>query len=145
MLWVTRSQVRIDRLACPWLITRFIDSEAEFLFVPASQVDSVSVDEGAIPFDAPGADLGRHGDMCTFDALIERYGLEEPALSLMAEIVRGAVTGTGVLHPASAGLAAIAEGFSLRYPDDYSSIDRQYELYDSLYAWCRLQTAPRIG
>jgi hypothetical protein len=145
MIWVTRSQVHVDRVACPWLITRFIDSDAEFLFVPSSQVDSVSLDEGAIPFDAPGVDLGHHGDKCSFETMIDRYGLTDRALQRMASIVRGADSGDSGHDPVSAGLEAIATGYNLRYPDDYTSIEKQFEVYDSLYAWCRLVTAASEG
>jgi hypothetical protein len=141
MLWVTRSHIHVDRVACPWLITRFIDSNAEFLFVPKGEVMGVAEREAAIPFDTPGAVLNHEGDMCTFDVIIRNYGLTDPALLRMAKIVRAADTERPELDALAAGLEAIAVGFSLRYPDDIQNLERQFEVYDSLYAWCRLETA----
>ena len=141
MKWVTRSHVHVDRVACPWLILRFVDSRAEFLFVPAERVEQAAKDEGAIPFDVRGAELGHHGERCSFDAIVEKYGLKDPALLRLARIVRSADTGKAAEEPLAAGLEAIASGFSLRYPDDQENLRRQFEVYDSLYAWCRLEVA----
>ena len=141
MKWITRSHVHVDRVACPWLITRFVDSEAEFLFVPASQVEELAKREQAIPFDIPGAELGHHGEGCTFDAIIAKYGLKDKALLRLAKIVNAADTDRMAADSIASGLEAIAVGFSLRFPDDYENIRRQFELYDALYAWCRLEIA----
>ncbi len=140
MKWVTRSHVHVDRVACPWLISRFIDSEAEFLFVPKSQVERVAKDTGAIPFDAPGVELGHHGNKCSFETIIEHFELTDPALLKLAEIVHSAdVKADRKNNPIASGLEAIAVGYSLRFPDDLENLERQFEVYDSLYAWCRLQ------
>jgi hypothetical protein len=141
MKWITRSHVHVDRVACPWLIKRFVDSQAEFLFVPAESIGKVVKETGAIPFDAPGVELGHHGGECSFQTIVHAYGLKEPALLLLAEIVGCADTDRLSDHPLAAGLEAIAVGYSLRYPDDTENIHRQFEVYDALYAWCRLQTA----
>jgi hypothetical protein len=133
--------VHVDRVACPWLISRFVDSEAEFLFVPRSEVPEVVNREGAIPFDVPGAELGHHEGKCTFDAIIAKYGLTDPALLRLARIVNAADTDKLSSDPYAAGLEAIAVGYSLRYPDDRENLDRQFEVYDGLYAWCRLSVA----
>jgi len=139
--WVPRSHVHVDRVACPWLIARFIDSEAEFLFVAASRVAAVAEEEDAVPFDTPGAALHHRGDLCTFDVLIEEYGLKDPALLRMARIVNAADTDRLEADPLAAGLEAIAVGYSLRHPDDLENLARQFEVYDALYAWCRLDVA----
>ena len=142
MKWVTRSHVHVDRVACPWLITRFIDSAAEFLFVPKSEVDRVAKESGAIPFDAPGVDLGHHEGRCSFEATIAKYGLTEPGLLRLAKIVHAADVRADIdTDPIAPGLEAIASGFSLRYPDDLENLPLQFEVYDALYAWCRLQVA----
>ena len=142
MKWVTRSHVHVDRVACPWLITRFIDNEAEFLFVPKSQVDKVAVETGAIPFDAPGVELGHHEGRCSFESILHKYGLTDPALQRLAKIVHAADVAKDIdTDPLARGLEAIATGYSLRYPDDEENLARQFEVYDALYAWCRLQVA----
>ena len=142
MLWVTRSHVHVDRVACPWLITRFIDSDADFLFVPKSEINKVAADTGAIPFDAPGVKLGHQGNKCSFETIIEHYQLKDEALLRLAKIVHSAdVGGEENPDPISAGLEAIAVGYSLRFPDDYENLEYQFEVYDALYAWCRLQVA----
>jgi len=141
MQWVTRAHVHVDRVACPWLISRFIDSDAEFVFVAKSMVEKVASDEFAIPFDVPGAELGHHDDRCSFDAIIEKYELKDPALLRMAEIVRAADTGRLHDDPLATALEALATGFSLRYPDDTENLSVQFEVYDSLYVWCQLQVA----
>jgi hypothetical protein len=139
--WITRSHVHVDRVACPWLIARFVDSEAEFLFVPKGSVAERASAEGAIPFDVPGVELGHREGRCSFDAIVEKYGLTDPALLRLARIVRAADTDDLPAEPLAAGLEAIATGYGLRYPDDHENLRRQFEVYDALYAWCRLQVA----
>ena len=140
MLWITRSHVHVDRVACPWLITRFIDNRAEFIFVPKNQVSNIAADTGAIPFDAPGVELGHHDGRCSFESIIQKYDLTDPALLRLAHIVHGAdVTADIESDPISPGLEAIASGFGLRYPDDEANLAVQFEVYDALYAWCKLQ------
>lgn len=141
MKWITRSHVHVDRVACPWLITRFVDSDATFLFVPRSKVLEVAEKEGAIPFDTPGTELHHRGDLCTFDVIIQEYHLTDRALLRMAEIINAADTDRLDADPLAAGLEAVAVGYSLRYPDDRENIERQFEVYDALYAWCRLDAA----
>lgn len=146
MKWVTRERPKVDRIACPWLIKRFVDPEAEFLFVPADQVLLVADREGAIPFDVANVELGHHDPECSFDAILKKYGLTDPALQRLALIVRGADTDAKDLTPESRGLEAIAEGFRLVYQDDYEQLERELPVYDALYAWCRerwvRETAP---
>ena len=140
MLWVTRSHVHVDRVACPWLITRFIDNRAEFLFVPKSQVNVVVEKTGAIPFDAPDVELGHHEGRCSFETIIQEYQLTDPALLRLARIVHGADVSEDIDNdPISRGLEAIATGFGLRYPKDETNLSLQFEVYDALYAWCKLQ------
>jgi hypothetical protein len=142
MKWVTRSHVHVDRVACPWLITRFVDSEAEFLFVPRSQIGRVVEETGAIPFDAPGVELGHRDGKCSFETIIEHFGLTDKALLRLAQIVHGAdVEADRDLDPIARGLEAIAVGYGLRFPDDLENLERQFDVYDALYAWCRLQVA----
>ena len=137
MKWVTRARPKVDRVACPWLIKRFIDPEAEFLYVPADQVMEVAKREGAIPFDVPSAELGHHGAECSFDAIIKKYNLADPALNRLAVIVRGADTNAEDLAPECRGLEAIAEGFRLFYQKDHELLDRELPVYDALYAYCK--------
>jgi hypothetical protein len=139
MKWVTRERPKVDRIACPWLIKRFVDPEAEFLYVPGDQVTSVAEREGATPYDIPGAELGHHGDECSFDAIIHRYGLaeKEPALKRLALVVRGADTDQRDLTPESRGLVAIAQGFSLAFDDDQQQLAAELPVYDALFAWCK--------
>ena len=142
MKWVTRSHVHVDRVACPWLIMRFIDNQAEFLFVPRSQIDRVAAETGAIPFDAPGAELGHHEGRCSFESIILKYDLQDPALLRMAKVVHAADVSEDIdSDPLARGFEAIATGYSLRYPDDTENLGRQMAVYDALYAWCRLQVA----
>jgi len=145
MKWITRSHVHVDRVACPWLITRFIDSDADFLFVPKSQVLEMAEKEGAIPFDTPGATLHHRDDLCTFDVIIKDYGLTEKALLRMARVINAADTNRLDRDPLAAGLEAIAVGYSWRFPDDLENLERQFEVYDALYAWCRLDVAKSNG
>lgn len=142
MLWVTRSHVHVDRVASPWLITRFIDSDAEFLFAPASQIDQVAKETGAVPFDAPGVELGHHEGRCSFESIILKYELKEPGLLRLAKIVHAADVSADIdTDPIARGLEAIASGYSLRFPDDLENLEAQFEVYDALYAWCRLDVA----
>jgi hypothetical protein len=140
--WITRSHVHVDRVACPWLITRFVDNSAEFLFVPSSEVQRVAGETGAIPFDVPGAELGHKNGMCSFETIIARYQLQDRALLRMARIVHAADIEADLdSDPIARGLEAIAVGYGLRYPRDEDNLSRQFEVYDSLYAWCRLDAA----
>lgn len=141
MKWVTRSHVHVDRVACPWLIKRFVDSEAEFLFVPRDRIDEVVRSTGAIPFDAPGIELGHHGDRCSFDAIVNKYKLTDKALLRLGKIINAADTNSMDKEPLAAGFEAIAVGYSLRYPSDHENLEHQFPVYDALYAWCRLETA----
>ena len=140
MKWVTRSHVHVDRVACPWLISRFIDSDAEFLFVPKSRIKQVVDETGAIPFDSPDAELGHKDGKCSFETIIEKYGLTDPGLLSLARIVHAADIEAD-LHTdkIAPGLEAIAVGYSLRFPKDAENLTHQFEVYDALYAWCRLQ------
>jgi protein-tyrosine-phosphatase len=142
MKWITRERARVDRVACPWLITRFIDPRPEFLFVPAGEVLDAARRAQAIPYDIPNAELGHHGPRCSFDAFIERYDLADPALGRLAPIVRGADTEHRDLTPESAGLYAAATGFQATSRDDFDNMARQFPLYDALYAYCRSQASP---
>ena len=142
MLWVTRSHIHVDRVACPWLITRFIDSEADFLFVPNSQVEKTVEETGAIPFDAPGVELGHVDGRCSFESVILKYGLKEPGLMRLAKIVHSADVDADMDNdPIARGLEAIASGFSLRFPEDSENLAHQFDVYDALYAWCRMEVA----
>ncbi|HXZ96758.1 MAG TPA: chromate resistance protein ChrB domain-containing protein [Burkholderiales bacterium] len=137
MRWVTRERPKIDRIACPWLIARFIDKEPEFLFVPASEVLKVAQAAGAIPFDIPGVELSHAGELCSFDAFLQKYRLTDPALQQMAVIVRGADTGRLDIAPQAAGLCAISFGLSRNFTDDHEMLKHGMVVYDALYAWCR--------
>jgi hypothetical protein len=141
MKWVTRERPKVDRIACPWLIKRFVDPEAVFLYSPSSEVLAVAEREGATPYDIPNADLGHHGDECSFDAIVHKYDLarNDPALEHLARIVRGADTSQRDLTPESRGLLAIAQGFSEAYADDHEQLAAESPVYDALYAWCRMQ------
>lgn len=140
MKWITRSNVKVDRVACPWLIRTFVDKDAEFLFVPVDQVDSVAQKTGAIPYDTSGAELGHHGDECSFDAIVEKYKVKDKAIERVAKIVRGADTNQRDLTPESRGLEAIAEGFkrlaAAQGYDDHETLRRELHLYDALYLYC---------
>ena len=142
MIWITRAHVHVDRVACPWLITRFVDNQAEFMFAPKSQIDRLAKETGAIPFDAPGVELGHHDGRCSFEAILLKYDLKDPALQRLAQIVHAADVEADIdRDPIARGLEAIASGFSLRYPDDEENLAVQFEVYDALYAWCRLQVS----
>jgi hypothetical protein len=142
MKWVTRERPKVDRIACPWLIKRFVDPAAEFLYAPKDEVLAVARREGATPYDIPDAELGHHADQCSFDAIVARYHLadKDPALARLAVIVRGADTSQHDLTPESRGLLAIAQGFSEAYADDHEQLAAELPVYDALYAWCRLQS-----
>ena len=138
MKWVTRERPKIDRIACPWLIARFIDEKPEFLYVPADQVLAVAEEQGAIPYDIPGVELSHVGEKCSFDAFLDQYGLsEDPALRQLAEIVRGADTSRLDLTLQSGGLFAISLGLSAIFGDDHEMLAHGLTMYDALYAWCR--------
>jgi len=140
MKWITRERVMVDRVACPWLLKKFVDKEAEFFFVPANQVLSEAARVGATPFDAPGVELGHHGKECSFEAIIKKYNLDnDPALLLLARIVNGADTDNTLYHqPEGPGLKAIAEGFRhLGYQDDHQINSAEWIVYDALYAYCQ--------
>ena len=141
MRWITRRNVKVDRVACPWLIRRFIDPQAEFLFAPENQLLEIARREGATPFDAnrfPEVKLNHRGDRCTFEAILEDYKLAEPALQRLALIVRGAdVRGQEHISPESPGLRAIAHGFALSGISDEERLDREFPIYDALYEFVR--------
>lgn len=139
MKWVTREHVKVERVACPWLIRRFVDAQAEFLFVPADQVMAVAEREGAIPFDAPGVELGHHGDRCSFEAIVDKYAIQDPAVLMLARIVNGADAKQETYNmPEAPGLKAIALGFvGLGLGDDHEIIAREAIVYDALYAYCQ--------
>jgi hypothetical protein len=136
MKWVTRERPKIDRIACPWLIARFIDKEPEFLYVPASEVLATAQRTGAVPYDIPGVEMSHVGELCSFDAFLSKHKLTEPALQQLATIVRGADTSRLDLSPQSAGLYAISLGLSQRYSDDHEMLRHGMVMYDALYAWC---------
>jgi hypothetical protein len=137
MKWVTRERPKIDRIACPWLILRFIDRDAEFLYVPAADVLKVAQDTGATPYDIPGVEMSHVGDLCSFDAFLSKHALTDPALLQLATIVRGADTSRLDLTPQSAGLYALSLGLSQVFADDHEMLRHGLVMYDALYAWCR--------
>ena len=137
MKWVTRERPKIDRIACPWLVARFVDPDAEFLYVPAGDVLRVAAETGAVPYDIPGVEMAHVGELCSFDAFIKKYQLAEPALAQLATIVRGADTSRLDLAPQAAGLYAISLGLSNNFSDDHQMLAHGMVLYDALYAWCR--------
>ena len=137
MKWVTRERPKIDRIACPWLIARFIDREPEFLYVPAAEVLETAAATGAVPYDVPGVEMSHVGELCSFDAFLAKYRLDDPALQQLAQIVRGADTSRLDLAPQSAGLYAISLGLSHNFEDDHEMLKHGFVIYDALYAWCR--------
>jgi hypothetical protein len=137
MKWITRERPKIDRIACPWLIRRFIDADAEFLFVPAGEVLRRAAETGATPYDIPGVEMSHAGELCSFDAFVAKYRLDDPALQQMAVIIRGADTSMLDLTPQSAGLYAISLGLSHVFADDHEMLRHGRVMYDALYAWCR--------
>jgi hypothetical protein len=140
MKWITRENVQVDRVACPWLIRKFVDPKAEFIFVPVDQVTAVAEREGATPYDVKNVDLGHHGKECSFDAIVKKYGLtRDPALVLLARIVNGADTDNTLWNqPESAGLRAVAKGFrGLGFKNDHEINAAEWIVYDALYAYCK--------
>ena len=143
--WITRERPKIDRIACPWLVLRFIDPRAEFLYVPTAQVFAEAARLEAVAFDLPGAPVTHQGELCSFDALLAAFGLNDPALQALAAIVRGADTDRLDLAPLSAGLLALSKGLSQLYQDDQQMLQAALRLYDALYAWCRKAQGARRG
>jgi hypothetical protein len=139
MKWVTRKNASVDRIACPWLIKRFIDPDADFLYLPASEVTAVAERDGAIPYDVDGVELGHVGGRCSFESIIRKYMLKDPALERLASIVHGADVSADIgITPEAAGLKAIAHGFAILWgEDDHSKIALETPMYDALYAWCQ--------
>lgn len=137
MRWITRARPKIDRIACPWLIRRFIDNEAEFIFVPADQVIEKATELKAIPFDVEGVELSHDGPLCSFDAILKKYAMNDPALHEIAVIVRGADTERLDLAPQAAGLLAISLGLSRNFADDHEQLTHGMVIYDALYAWAK--------
>lgn len=137
MKWITRERPKIDRVACPWLIARFIEADAEFVFVPADQVHAQAAATGAIPYDVPGVELTHDGPLCSFDAILKKYGLTDPCLQDLAVIVRGADTGRSDLAPQCPGLLAISLGLSHLFADDHEQLRHGFVMYDALYAWLK--------
>ena len=137
--WVTRERPKVDRIACPWLIKRFIDPRSEFLYVPAEQVLEVARATGATPYDIKGVEYGHHGDRCSFDAIVSTYDIKDPALDHLALIVRGADTSRPDLAPQCPGLLALSHGLSSRFADDHEQLKHGMIIYDAFYQWCRIQ------
>jgi hypothetical protein len=141
MKWVTREHPKIDRIACPWLIARFIDDEPEFLYVPNDQVRKVADQTGAVPYDVPGVEMTHVGELCSFDTFLKKHQLDDPALQHLAVIVRGADTSRLDLTPESAGLYAISQGLSRNFANDHEMLRHGLVMYDALYAWCQSRQA----
>jgi hypothetical protein len=139
MKWITREGVKVDRVACPWLIKKFIDKEAEFFFVPAEEVLEMAELKGAIPFDVPGVELGHHQGKCSFESIVEKYQIKDPAVHLLAKIVHGADVKEDLYNqPESVGLKAVAEGFTrLGLATDQEILKNEFVVYDALYAYCQ--------
>jgi hypothetical protein len=137
MKWITRERPKIDRIACPWLISRFIDAEAEFLYVPSGDVLRLAREQNATAYDIPGVELSHEGELCSFDAFLKKYRLTDQALLQLAQIVRGADTSRLDLTPQSAGLYAISLGLSHSFADDHEMLRHGLVVYDALYAWCK--------
>lgn len=140
MKWVTRERPKIDRIACPWLIARFIDKTPEFLYVPGDQVLQVAADTGAVPYDVPGVEMTHVGPLCSFDAFLKKYELTDPALQHLADIVRAADTGMPQTSPQAHGLLAISLGLSRNFADDHEMLKQGMVMYDALYSWCQSLT-----
>ena len=145
MQWVTRERPKIDRIACPWLIRRFIDPEAVIRYVPAGSVRAVAQEDGAIPFDVPDVELTHRGPLCSFDAFLSKYDLNDPALHALAHIVRAADTDTLQQSPQAPGLLAISLGLGANIKDDHALLDAGMVVYDALYTWCRSLSNERHG
>jgi hypothetical protein len=139
MKFITRSHVHVDRVACPWLIKRFVDSEAEFIFTANEIVKETAQKESAIPFDIKNAELGHNGDECSFIAILKKYGLKDPALLELAKVVNAADTNKLESNPYAPGLEAIARGFSIMYPDDKENLRKQFKVYDALYTFFKMK------
>jgi rhodanese-related sulfurtransferase len=137
--WVTRERPKIDRIACPWLVRRFVDPDAEFLYVPAPEVRKIAQERSAVPYDVPDVEFSHHGELCSLDAFLSKFHLEDPALAKLALIVRGADTGRLDLAPQSPGLLAISQGLSTNFANDHEMLEHGLVMYDALYAWCREQ------
>ena len=137
MKWITRERPKIDRIACPWLIARFIDKDAEFLYVPAADVLKAAKETGATPYDIPGVEMGHDGDLCSFDTFLRKYRLGDSALQQLATIVRGADTDRLDLAPQAAGLLAISLGLSRNFLNDHEMLKHGMVMYDAIYAWCK--------
>jgi rhodanese-related sulfurtransferase len=142
--WVTRERPKIDRIACPWLVRRFIDPRAEISYLPAGEVLGAAARDGSIAFDLPGGAIGHDGELCSFDVMLREFGLRDPALDALALVVRGADTDRLDLAPQSAGLLAVSLGLGRLYADDTELLERGMTLYDALYAWCRHARHPAV-
>jgi len=145
MKWVTRARPKIDRLACPWLIRRFIEADGEILYVPNAEVRRVAVEQGAVPFDVPGVELTHAGPLCSFDAFLKKYRLSDPALRRLADIVRAADTDTLDRSPQAPGLLAISLGLGANLENDQELLAAALPIYDALYTWCRSLSEERHG
>ncbi len=145
MKWITRERPKIDRIACPWLIQKFVDKDAEFLYAPKDLVTKIAKEQNAIPYDIAGVELTHDGDFCSFDAIIKKYKLNDPALAKMAEIVRAADTDTLEKSPQAPGLLAITLGLSANIPDDHKMLEVGMTIYEALYTWCRSHTQEKHG
>jgi len=143
MKWITRSHVHVDRVACPWLIKRFVDSEAEFIFVTNDLVQKTAEREGAIPFDISGVELGHKGTDCSFVSIIKKYNLKDKALLAFADVVNAADTNTMDTNRYAYGLEAMAQGFSLMFPDDKTNLEKQFLVYDALYAFFKIESVKK--
>ena len=139
MKWVTRQYVHVDRTACQWLIKKFVDPKAEYIFMPVEKIEEIAMKEKAIPYDAPGVELGHHGDKCSFDAIVEKYKIKDPAVLELAKIVRAADTDKMEAAPEAAGLEAVMTGFGIASKDDYETIAKASPVYEALYTNCKLK------
>jgi len=139
MKWVTRQHVHVDRTACPWLIKKFVDPKAEFIFVPVEKIEETAKKEKAIPYDAPGVELGHRGDRCSFDAIVEKYKIKDPAVLELAKIVRAADTDRMEAVPEATGLEAVMTGLGIVSKDDYETIAKASPVYDAFYTNCKLK------
>src|SRR6266480_6084714 len=141
MKWITREKVKVDRVACPWLIRKFVDPQAEFLFVPANEVEAKARELGATPFDIKGCELGHHDEDVSFDSILKKYKLTDPALLLLGEVVRAADSHPSNPHPAGEGLRWLAHGFTRLGLSDHEILEREFVVYDALYAECKKRVA----
>jgi hypothetical protein len=139
MKWVTREFVHVDRTACPWLIRRFVDPKAKLYFVPVDKIEDIVKKENAIPYDAPNVELGHHGDKCSFDAIIDKYKIQDEVLLEVAKIVRAADIGKPEISPEGAGLDAIMTGISIAAKDDFEAVEKAVLVYDALYNFCKVE------